>query len=597
MKEKATAYHLNRELHKVRHTTEKRQRNGCASKKKQKVTTHLCFCHISSMTAQDNYSLRKNSYEALISPKIPTYNEPVRDPSYSKKHATQLEHIASLRIDHTLKSRLTHVICTIGPKTNSPQGIADLRKAGMNIVRMNFSHGTHESHATVIENVKKSYELYPGSDVAIALDTKGPEIRTGFCRDGKDVEISKDQIVVLETDEAFKNLCDGNAIYCDYKALATTVRLGQLIFVADGMLTLEVTEVNVEKNNVTTRAHNAAKFGSRKNMALPMCKVDLPALSEQDIKDMGFAIKYGVDIIFASFVRRASDVLEMRKVLGPSGKNIKIVSKIENFEGVHNFDQILEVSDGIMVARGDLGMDLNITKVFLAQKSIITLCNMVGKPVIVATQMLESMIKNPRPTRAEVTDVANAVLDGADCVMLSGETANGDYPIDCVNVMNEICLEAECAYWNASFFAEMMQVITLPTSTTETIASSTVNASFQQGAAAIIVLSTSGQSARAISKYRARCPIICVTRFAETSRQLQLCRGCVPALYPEYKEFKDIHEWQLDVDARIRYGVKIGIESGLLDASLNQVILCLQGNAPKSGHTNTLRILHTADWK
>ena len=339
-------------------------------------------------------------------------NRAVKTPSYhpsitsyfpfAKKFDTHIEHLANLRIDQPVKKRLTSIVCTIGPKTNKAEMIVKLRNAGMSIVRLNFSHGNHETHGAVIEEVKKSYELCPGLPVAIALDTKGPEIRTGFCKNNVDVEVIKGSTVILSTNDSDKDQCDGSLIYCDYKDLCSTVSLKQLIYIADGSLSLEVLEIDASKNHVICKALSPAKFGSRKNMSLPMCKVNLPSLSEQDLKDMQFALKYKVDIIFASFVRSAQDVIEMRKVLGDEGKNIKIISKIENYEGIHNYAEILEVSDGIMVARGDLGMDLKITKVFLAQKSIIAQANMAGKPIIVATQMLESMISNPRPTRAEV---------------------------------------------------------------------------------------------------------------------------------------------------------------------------------------------------
>jgi pyruvate kinase len=425
--------------------------------------------------------------------------------------------------------------------------LAKLRQAGMNIVRMNFSHGTHEYHGSIIDNTRKSYDVLPGRKVAIALDTKGPEIRTGTLAE-PEVTYEQDQEFILTTDESRKNNGDKQTLYCDYKELCLSVQVGQKIFVADGSLTLIVLEKDPASVFLKVKAFNTAKIGSKKNMNLPMCEIHLPALSEQDKKDLEFGVERDIDMVFASFVRKAADVREIRKVLGEKGKHIKIISKIENHEGIENYESILAESDGIMVARGDLGMEIAPSKIFLAQKMMIARANLVGKPIICATQMLESMIKNPRPTRAEVTDVANAVLDGADCVMLSGETANGDFPNECVTMMHDICCEAEQAVWNDRLFHELVKLTPQPTPTTETIAAAAVNASFQQpNMAAIVVLSTSGSSAAAVSKYRPRCPIICVTRSERTARACHLNRGVISVFYPE-PPCADDAKWQVRFD-------------------------------------------------
>ncbi|KAF9921892.1 Pyruvate kinase [Linnemannia zychae] len=497
---------------------------------------------------------------------------------------TNLEWNASLNIDYQPNNtRKSSIICTIGPKTNSVEMMSKLRDAGMNVVRMNFSHGSYEYHQSVIDNARKSYEVHPGRPIAIALDTKGPEIRTGLVRNDVEVPISAGHKMIITTDEKYAEACDGEHMYVDYKNLTKVITPGKIIYVDDGVLSFKVLEVN--GSDVKVEALNNGKICSRKGVNLPKTDVDLPALSEKDKKDLFFGVKNKVDIIFASFIRRAEDVRDIRKILGEEGKYIKIISKIENHQGVKNFDEILKETDGIMVARGDLGIEIPCAQVFIAQKMIISKCNLAGKPVICATQMLESMTYNPRPTRAEVSDVANAILDGADCVMLSGETAKGSYPLEAVRTMAETCILAESAICYPPLFNELRQLQTRPVETTETIASSAVSAAAEQNAGAIVVLSTSGDSARLVSKYRPQANIIIVTRNAATARQIQLSRGCHPFIYDEPKS----EDWQEDVDKRLRWGMERGMDAGLLKSG--QPVVVIQGFRAGYGNTNTMRIV------
>lgn len=377
---------------------------------------------------------------------------------------------------------------------------------------------------------------------------------------------------------------DKDTIYADYTNLPKVMNVGGLIYVDDGLISLQATEIG--DDFVKTKVINSGLLGSRKGVNLPDVDVDLPAVSEKDKKDLIFGVEQDVDMVFASFIRKASDVREVRAVLGEKGKDIKIISKIENHEGVRNFDEILAESDGIMVARGDLGIEIAPQKVFLAQKMIISKSNIAGKPVICATQMLESMTTNPRPTRAEVSDVANAVLDGSDCVMLSGETAKGSYPIEAVSMMANICREAETTLFRTPLY-NALRLLTKTPSPTEIVACSAVNAAAEANAGAIVVLTTSGTSGRYLAKYRPTCPIIAVTRNPRTARQIHLSRGCHPLIYEKPRVGDS--EWQNDVDARIQSGIDLALKKGLVVPG--QIIVAVQGWRGGSGNTNTIRLL------
>jgi len=300
-------------------------------------------------------------------------------------------------------------------------------------------------------------------------------------------------------------------------------------------------------------------------------------------------VKNGVDMVFASFIRRGDDIKHIRRVLGEEGKEIQIIAKIENQQGVNNFDEILEQTDGVMVARGDLGIEIPAAKVFIAQKMMIAKCNIKGKPVICATQMLESMTYNPRPTRAEVSDVANAVLDGADCVMLSGETAKGSYPKEAVSMMHDTCLLAEVAIPYVSFFDELRGLMPRPADTVESIAMSAVGASLELNAGAILVLTTSGSTARILSKYRPVCPIIMVTRNERASRYAHLYRGVYPFHFNEQKPDFTKTPWQEDVDRRLKWGIESAMKLGVIKPS--DSIVCVQGWRGGMGNTNTIRVV------
>merc|ERR1712228_330493 len=384
-----------------------------------------------------------------------------------------------------VESRKTKIFCTLGPACWEVEQLEELIDAGMSVARLNFSHGDHPTHLRTLERVRLAAKN-KNKNVACLLDTKGPEIRSGFfANDAKKIYLVKGETIILTADYDF--LGDKNKLACSYKSLATSVKPGQAILVADGSLVLTVLEINVPEGEVNCRIENNAVIGERKNMNLPGVHVDLPTCTEKDVNDIqNFACKYDLDYIAASFVRKASDVTFIKSLLG--GKNIKVIVKIENVEGMENFSEILKVTDGVMVARGDLGMEIPPEKVFLAQKMMIRECNIAGKPVVTATQMLESMITNPRPTRAEASDVANAVLDGTDAVMLSGESANGQYPINAVTIMSKCCAEAERCIDYKRTFNDIKLFTPSPVSTSEALAASAVSTVQDLNVDLIIVL-------------------------------------------------------------------------------------------------------------
>ncbi|QPG74758.1 Pyruvate kinase [Brettanomyces nanus] len=480
--------------------------------------------------------------------------------------------------------RRSSIICTIGPNTNSVEMLTKLRKAGMNIARMNFSHGTYDYHQSVVDNARKSEQIYPGRPLAIALDTKGPEIRTGLTVDGKDWAIKAGHEMIFTTDDAYAKKCDDKVMYLDYKNIANVIEKGKIIYVDDGIQSFEVEEI-VNSTTLKVKSLSDGVIASTKGVNLPNTDVDLPALSAKDEKDLRFGVKNHVNMVFASFIRTAEDVRHIRKVLGEDGKDIQIICKIESQQGVNNFDEILKETDGVMVARGDLGIEIPAPEVFAVQKQLIAKCNLVGKPAICATQMLDSMIHNPRPTRAEVSDVGNAILDGADCVMLSGETAKGAYPIEAVTMMAETALLGEHAFPYVEHYTEVRDMTPKPLGTTETIAVSAVSAVVEQSVKAIVVLSTSGTTARLCSKYRPSCPILTVTRNPNTARYCHLYRGVYPFVYTGARD----ENWPQDVENRIQFALKNAIELNIVKKG--DGIAVIQGHTRGIGHSNTMRIL------
>ncbi|MBQ9487431.1 MAG: pyruvate kinase, partial [Selenomonadaceae bacterium] len=396
----------------------------------------------------------------------------------------------------------TKIICTQGPATDGEGIIEQLILNGMNCARFNFSHGTHEEHQKRIDAVKAAAKK-TDRVISLILDTKGPEMRLGEFASGSVQLTAGNKFVLTQSDDPG----DETHVSVNHKLLYTEVKAGDKLLLSDGLVELQVDEI-VDKD-IHTTILNSGKMSTRKRVAAPGVALGLPAISEQDEKDIIFGIQNHMDFVAASFIQRASDVEEIRKLIARHGGQMEIIPKIENLAGVKNIDDIIAVSDGIMVARGDLGVEIPAEEVPIIQKEIIKKCNAVGKPVIVATQMLESMTVNPRPTRAEVSDVGNAIWDGADVIMLSGETASGNYPVEAAATMSKIAKRVEESIEYETIF--MNRGIAKKYSQTDAIAHATVQLAYELNATAIITPTKSGYTTRSVSKYRPQAMIIAFT--------------------------------------------------------------------------------------
>jgi len=413
--------------------------------------------------------------------------------------------------------RKTKIVCTIGPASESVEKLVQLINAGMNVARLNFSHGSHEEHAGRIKSIREASEI-TGKTVAILLDTKGPEIRT-LDFEGGQAELKTGNEVIITT-EPVMGTAEKFAV--SYEGLIDDVHVGSRILIDDGLIGLEV--IGIEGKDIRTKILNSGLVKNKKGVNVPNVRVNLPGITEKDVSDIEFGIEQGIDFIAASFVRKASDVLEIRELLGKhSAEYIQIITKIENQEGIDNIDEILEVSDGLMVARGDMGVEIPPEDVPLVQKSLIKKCNILGKPVITATQMLDSMQRNPRPTRAEASDVANAILDGTDAIMLSGETAAGTYPVESVSMMNSIALRIEQSLQYDELFKKRQREN--KGTITDAIGQSVAATALNLQVAAIIAPTESGHTAKMISKYRPKAPILAITSDIRICRRLTLVWG------------------------------------------------------------------------
>ena len=464
----------------------------------------------------------------------------------------------------------TKIVCTLGPASQSEDVLRELILNGLNVCRFNFSHGSHEEHKGRIDMVKKVREEL-NKPIAILLDTKGPEIRTGnfadpevLLEEGSEFTITMDEVV------GTKEICT-----VSYKGLADDVKEGDTILIDDGLVGLRVK--SVENGNIKCIVENSGIVKNHKGVNVPGVKINLPAITPKDVSDIEFGIREGIDMIAASFVRKASDVLAIREILEKNNAgDVLILSKIENQEGVENIDEILQVSDGIMVARGDLGVEIPTEEIPIVQKMIIKKCNELAKPVITATQMLDSMIRNPRPTRAEVTDVANAIYDGTDAIMLSGETAAGKYPVEAVKVMASIAKRIE---QTLDYDRMLKEKGSKNVTVTDAISHATCTTAVDLNASAIITSTSSGYTAKMVSRFRPQAPIIAATSNEAVMRRLALTWGVCPIK----------SALAGNTDEVIEKSIEASIESGYVK---NGELVVITAGVPVgvSGTTNLIKV-------
>ena len=484
-----------------------------------------------------------------------------------------------------MKSRKTKIVCSLGPSCSNDSVVRDLILAGMNVARLNFSHGTYETHSASIERVRR-ISSETGIPVAILLDTKGPEIRTGMVENNGMVTINNGESVIVTTDDCLVTMAQAGTparISINWKEAASKLKKGHLVLVADGLLELEV--MDVVNGAIHCRANNTAAIGSKKNVNLIGIHANLPIMSEQDKKDIAFGVKMDVDFVAASFLSFPHEITEIKAYLASLNSDIKIIAKIENGEGVENIKEITRLADGVMVARGDLGVQLPTEQIPLVQKHIINVCRRVGKPVITATQMLESMIVNPRPTRAELTDVANAIFDGTDAVMLSGETASGAYPVESVKTMDKIALTVEQSdefrERMKKFHDECLSEAHNPKENLGIImARSGVETAAAVNAKVIVTPSASGNTARILSVFRPDETIFAVMPDQRAERSIQLNWGVHTCLRPRVE----------DSESMIQNSMKAVSDMGM--AEMSDRIVLVAGLPLKSPTMiNTVRVL------
>lgn len=466
--------------------------------------------------------------------------------------------------------RKTKIVCTIGPASESREMLGRLMENGMNVCRLNFSHGDYEEHGKRVTNIRE-VAAEKGVNIAIALDTKGPEVRLGAFANDKE-EYQANEIVRIVREEM---LGTHECFHIQVPEVFEDVEVGGMIRIDDGKMKLTIIEK--KEGELVCRVENPGALKSKKGCNLPGVKLSMPFLSEKDINDIRFGCRNGIDYLFASFTRRKEDIFAIREILKEEGReDVQVVPKIENQEGFDNIEEILEVSDGVMVARGDFGVNVDFELVPIYQKSIIKTANAMGKPVITATHMLESMQANPRCTRAEASDVANAVLDGTDCIMLSGESAAGDYPIESVQTMNKIAKASE----DILPYKERLNasVKTSQKTINDTIAIAVADASLNLDIAAIVAFTQSGTTARRISKFRPKCPILAVT-FDEKHQRTLAANWGVTAIVSDI-ENNQTNEFKLACTVAKGFGIQPG-----------ETIIIVAGYPSGVGATNSMKIV------
>lgn len=471
----------------------------------------------------------------------------------------------------------TKIIGTMGPNTNNKDLLRALVDSGMDIARFNFSHGDYEEHGGRLKLLKEVREE-TGRHIAALLDTKGPEIRTGLLKDGKKVTLEAGNTYTLHIDECIGDETKG---FINYSGLIEDINIGDKILIDDGLIELEI--LSKGSTTIECKILNGGELGEKKGVNVPGVSIKLPALTDKDKEDIVFGIQNGFDFIAASFVRNADAIKEIKKILEEHGSDMKIIAKIENQEGIDNIDAIIEEADGIMVARGDMGVEIPAQEVPFIQKQIIKKCNTACKPVITATQMLDSMIRNPRPTRAEVTDVANAIYDGTDVVMLSGETAMGKFPLEALKTMVNIAVETEAHIDQHAYRTRRISSLNKKNISNQ-VSYAAVSTADALGAKAIIAPTITGFTARMLSKWRPNVEVYALSPSASALRQMQIYWGVRPIEAKRSNSTNDLVAESLDKIKKLGY------------AKENDLVIVTAGLIPTGGdrmpaaHTNSMQV-------
>lgn len=544
------------------------------------------------------------SYYAKKCPKLPwmidfysTNEGKIQNAQYQAAFAERtLDHLCQLNVASKVPAaKLTQIMCTLTPEMDDVSLLTDMMEAGMSIARLKMSFFSMDDAKNLIKLIRQANDkcskrmrrVYP---LAIAIELKGPEIRTGSIKDPlkSEIELSKGDTVDLTTNTSYEEHVSEDMIFVDYQKMPEIVEPGDKVYLDNGSVTLEALEI--VGSIIRCIIRKAGSIASAAKVSVPEVPVDLPPISEKDLEDLNMAIEQDVDIVMVPNVKNAEVLRYLKEQLNDRGKGLTILAKIEDVHGIDNLDEIIEECDGIVLARGSVGLTVLQEKIFLAQKSVIAKCNKAGVPVVVTShQIFESMADNPVPTKPEISDIVGIVMDGSDCIILSQKIVSGPFILDALRSISNVCREGEAAVYERQLFSDLSS-IKIPTEAFYAVAISTVDAALKTNAAAIVVCTTCGRSARILSRYRPRCPIICLTRFAHVARQLMLYRGVYPILFIKPK--KD--SWVKDIEERVQLGITFGKVSGFIRAG--DVIIIVTGSRQGSGFTNNMKIFYASEY-
>ncbi|XP_049870336.1 pyruvate kinase-like [Pectinophora gossypiella] len=507
---------------------------------------------------------------------------------------TPLDHVLSLDIKSPAGClRMTSIIATMGKSTYDIDIMVKMMAAGMNIAVLNMSFGSREENVETIKMLRqavKQYSTLMGRHypLAVAVRLTGRKIRTGRIAEtyGDEVELKVGEVVRLTTDETYRDRCSMYTVYIDFMLFADQLKKRDLVLLDNETIMLQVEVIST--TTLTCKIERGGMLGSYKDVFVPNVVFEMPNFSEKDKLDIAMAVHLQVDLIIASFVNSRATIEELKQILGEKGKKIGIIANIMTIEGYRNFDDILNIADGVMITRQELGSDISPKKLVIAQKNMIARANRANVPIMVCAHLLSSMRFQQIALRAELLDIANCILDGVDGLVLSAETAVGNYPVETVSCLNLACKEAEACVWTKQLFYDLIDKTPLPCDQATGAALAAVLAAQRAIAAAIVVVTTTGQSAHIVAKYRPRCPVIAITRYAIIARQMHMWRGILPLHY----ETTPDPDWQVDIEKRVAFASKWGMDRGFI--RVGDPIVIVSGWQHGSGFTNTMRIIYAA---